>query len=48
MDSDVQIRLVLVDPPSGIDYGIQQGGGSQYETVLVQRRTSRDVSEAGK
>jgi hypothetical protein len=43
MESEVPIRLVLVDPPPAVDFGIQRGSGSQYETVLVQRRTSGDV-----
>ena len=43
MESDLPIRLVLVDPPSGIDYGIQRGSGSEYETMFVQRRERRDV-----
>lgn len=38
------IRLILVDPPAGIDYGIQSGRGSKYETLFVQQRKRRDVS----
>jgi len=41
---EVPIRLVLVDPPAGIDFGIQRGRGAEYETVLVQQRKRRDVS----
>jgi hypothetical protein len=44
MKSEVPIRLVLVDPPSGVDYGIQSGRGAQYETLFVQQRKSGDVS----
>ncbi len=44
MNSEVPIRLVLVDPPSAIDYGVQGGRGAQYETVLVRQRKRRDVS----
>jgi hypothetical protein len=43
MESDLPIRLVLVDPPSGVDYGIQRGSGSHYETLLVQQRKHEDV-----
>ena len=43
MVSDLQIRLVLVDPPSGVDYGIQHGSGSNYETLFVQQRKHEDV-----
>lgn len=44
MESEVQIRLVLVDPPRDVDFGIQRGGGTEYESMFVQRRTRRDVS----
>ena len=43
MESEVPIRLVLVDPPPGIDFGIQRGGGAQYEILFVQRRKRGDV-----
>ena len=43
MESDLPIQLVLVDPPSGIDYGIQRGSGAEYETMFVQQRERGDV-----
>ena len=44
MDSELPIRIVLVEPPAGIDYGIQHGRGAKYDTILVQQRTGRDVT----
>ena len=44
MDSELPIRIVLVEPPPGIDYGIQHGRGAKYETILVQQRTRREVT----
>jgi uncharacterized protein DUF5990 len=44
MESEVQIRLVLVDPPPGVDFGIQRGAGTDYESVFVQQRKRGDVS----
>jgi hypothetical protein len=44
MEGEVRIRLVLVDPPAGIDYGIQKGSGANYETLFVQQRGRGDVS----
>ncbi|MGH9218569.1 MAG: DUF5990 family protein, partial [Vicinamibacterales bacterium] len=35
---------MLVDPPTGIDYGIQHGSGSSYDTLFVQQKKRRDVS----
>ena len=43
MKAEVPIRLVLVDPPPGVDFGIQRGNGSDYESLFVQRRNSGDV-----
>ncbi len=34
------LRIVLVDPPSGVDFGIQQGRGRDYKTIAVQRSQS--------
>lgn len=36
------LRIVLVDPPPGVDFGIQEGKGNDYKTILVKR------SKAGK
>jgi hypothetical protein len=44
MTSELPLRLVLIDPPAHIDYGIQRGRGSKYETMFVQQRTRGDVS----
>ncbi|HVZ20557.1 MAG TPA: DUF5990 family protein [Vicinamibacterales bacterium] len=35
--TEVTLRIVLVEPPPGIDYGIQHGAGSRYETRFTQR-----------
>jgi len=44
MKVELPIRLILVDPPAGVDYGIQSGRGSNYETLFVQQRKRRDVT----
>src|SRR5688572_9023431 len=44
MKSEVHVRLVLVDPPAGVDFGIQRGAGNDYETVFVQQRKRGDLS----
>ena len=42
----VPLRIVLVDPPTGVDFGIQEGNGNDYKTILVQRsRTGNLVLE---
>ena len=44
MESEIQIRLVLVAPPPGVDFGIQRGGGTEYEPMFVQQGNGGDVS----
>ena len=34
---DIIVRIVLISPPVGVDYGIQRGKGSDYETLYLQR-----------
>ena len=43
MESEVQIQIVLVDPPSGVDFGLQRGAGTDYESLFVQQRKRGDV-----
>ncbi|HEU4387123.1 MAG TPA: DUF5990 family protein, partial [Blastocatellia bacterium] len=43
METDLPIRLVLVDPPAGVDFGIQRGSGARHEALFVQRRKRGDV-----
>jgi Family of unknown function (DUF5990) len=33
----VPLRIILVDPPPGVDFGIQEGKGNDYKTIGVQR-----------
>jgi hypothetical protein len=33
----VSLRIILVDPPPGVDFGIQEGKGNDYRTLAVQR-----------
>jgi hypothetical protein len=37
---DIIVRIVLISPPVGVDYGIQRGKGSDYETLYLQRPTN--------
>jgi hypothetical protein len=43
MEFELPIRLILVDPPAGVDFGIQKGNGVRYETLFVQQRRRGDV-----
>lgn len=44
MTLNVPIRLILVDPPPAVDFGIQRGRGARYETLLVQQAKGQDVA----
>jgi hypothetical protein len=33
----VPLRIILVSPPPGVDFGIQEGKGNDYTTISVQR-----------
>lgn len=38
------LRIILEKPPAGVDFGLQQGRGSNYETVQKQRSTGGDLT----
>jgi hypothetical protein len=39
----MDLRLILLAPPAGVDYGLQSGQGSGYETVQTQRSAGKDL-----
>src|SRR6267142_6160591 len=43
MELELPVRFVLVDPPAGVNFGIQKGSGAHYETLFVQQRRQGDV-----
>ena len=43
MKSAVPIRLVLIDPPAGVLFGIQRGRGTGYTTEFAQERERGDI-----
>lgn len=43
MSLQLPLRLVLVAPPVGVDFGIQHGKGSKYSTILTQRSQGTDL-----
>ena len=44
MEREVTLRIVLEQPPAGVDFGLQKGRGSVYETVQTQRSKDEDLS----
>jgi hypothetical protein len=43
-EREITLRIVLETPPPGVDFGIQKGHGSAYETIHTQRSTGGDLS----
>jgi hypothetical protein len=37
MDRELTFRIVLEKPPAGVDFALQKGRGSDYETIQKQR-----------
>lgn len=44
MDHELTLRIVLENPPDGVDFGVQKGRGNEYETILKQRSITSDLS----
>lgn len=40
---ELALRLVLERPPAGVDFGLQKGRGSGYETIQKQRSETKDL-----
>lgn len=40
----VRLRVVLVAPPAGVDFGVQEGKGNDYKTILKQRSKAADLA----
>src|SRR6185503_19301753 len=43
MVQEVNFRVILESPPPGVDYGLQKGGGSNYEVTQTQRSKTGDL-----
>jgi len=39
---ELTLRIILESPPAGVDFGLQKGRGSAYETVQNQRSGATD------
>jgi hypothetical protein len=42
MPIELRLRIVLVSPPAGVDFGLQEGKGADYRTVQTQRSDGGD------
>ena len=44
MEQELPLRIVLEKPPRDVDFGLQKGRGSNYETIQKQRFKGKDLS----
>ena len=44
MERELTLRIVLEKPPGEVDFGLQKGRGSSYETIQKQRFKGKDLS----
>ena len=43
MEHELNLLIILEDPPPGVDFGLQKGSGDPYETVQTQRSSTGDL-----
>jgi hypothetical protein len=43
MNQELVLKIVLENPPGGIDFGLQKGSGSKYETIQIQRSGNKNL-----
>ena len=42
MEQELNFRIILESAPAGVDFGLQKGGGNDYEVVQKQRSKTGD------
>ena len=43
VEQELNFRIILESPPAGVDFGLQKGGGRDYEVVQKQRSKTGDL-----
>jgi hypothetical protein len=43
MGRELTLRIIIESPPEGVDFALQRGSGSAYETVQRQRSAGKDL-----
>ena len=44
MANELTLRIIVENPPGGVDFGLQKGHGRDYETIQKQRSGDGDLS----
>lgn len=43
METELHLTLILEHPPAGVDFGLQEGKGNDYQTIQKQRSNGGDL-----
>lgn len=43
MSQELILKIVVENPPVGVDFGLQKGSGNNYETIQKQRSDSKNL-----
>jgi hypothetical protein len=43
MKNTIPFRIIMISPPAGVDYGIQEGSGSVYKTIQTKRSVGKNL-----
>jgi len=43
MNQELTLKIILQNPPSGVDFGLQKDSGNPYETIQIQRFSGKDL-----
>jgi hypothetical protein len=43
MEHEINLRIILVNPPTGVDFAVQKGRGRIYEPMQKQRSAGKDL-----
>jgi len=44
MEAELHLTIILETPPAGVDFGLQQGKGNDYQTIQKQRSKGDDLT----
>jgi hypothetical protein len=44
MEVELRLRIVLIAPPAGVDFGLQEGKANNYVTIQKQRSKGKDLT----
>ncbi|MEP6648232.1 MAG: DUF5990 family protein [Saprospiraceae bacterium] len=42
--AEINVRIILYNPPEGVEYGIQEGSGLNYTTLQLKKSTTGNLS----